>query len=254
QLFNYAYVDDASSMEEKLRGYQLLKDFNEYKGEDYFHGTVDSDIKLEFAEVETKLKHGSNAYNYFNGGVVLLTMPFKFDSHTVVKANSLISKIEGSTKLKTEYEFDTVDINNATLSKYFTVMSNDKHGAFYLLSPSFIKRLVGASVRFHELFNEEFSLISPDFKKRIEKNKKDGIEDEMNTATLEIEFKDNKVLILIRGQYDFLAPADLHTTVYCTKRLAVIEQQLNLIADLAKQLKLDYLTDRKQAYNKIEEN
>jgi len=245
QLFDYTYEDSADSMEEKLRGYQLLKGFNRYKGEDYFYGIVDNDIKLEFAEVDVSLRNGNEEYHGFAGGVVLLTMPFSFNSHTVVNSKALKSNVKNIYK-----DLDKIKTDKPILSKYFTVMSNDKHRAFQLLSSSFTKILTDTSVRLHELFNEEFSALSPDFEQRIEGNKKEGIDDEMNTATLEIEVKDNKVLILIRGQYDFLAPADLKTSVYCTQRLAVIEQQMELIANLARQLKLDYLKERKMAVNK----
>tara|TARA_Y100001960_G_C14774637_1_gene882306 strand:- start:329 stop:1342 length:1014 start_codon:yes stop_codon:yes gene_type:complete len=222
-IFNYTYTNKPDMLEKRVEGYKLLGDFHTYKGEDHLAGVNKDGINLDYEEAEV---YGD--LNNFKGGIVVLEMPKQFRKRVVVKSNAVF---RDSSEIK--IGMNKANINDKTFNKYFSVYSEDASYAEKLITPKLMKKIIDASKKLHDLFNEEFMLIAPHFHHQIE-SYNNTTDHKMATATLELEFVGNKVLLLLRGQYDFLAPANLEHSVYCSQRLSVIEQEFKTIESIAR--------------------
>jgi hypothetical protein len=223
KLFNLNYINEKDYLKEKLKNFKLLGNYNTYFGEDYLHGTIDKNIKLEFEEAGII---GDDIQ--FKGGVVLLEMPFSFKQHIIIKSKFVYQEHSSN-----EVHLDKITTNNNIFNEYFDIFSNKKTDEENILTDKLLNTIFETSAKLYDLFNTEFLYIATEY------HNKDLIElkDKMEGSALEIEFKDNKVLILLRGQYNILEPANLDESVYCTHRLSVIEKEFNLIQKLAKTIK-----------------
>lgn len=220
ELFNLNYLNKKDCLQNKLKSFKLLQNYHTYMGEDYLHGFIDKNIKFEFEEAGII---GKNIK--FKGGVVLLKMPFSFKQHIIIK-----SKFVYQAHSSNEIYLKKINSKHDNFNKYFNILSNKKTDEENILTDKLLDTIIETSAKLYDLFNAEFLYISPKYKN----NKIVDFKDKINGSALEIEFKNNKVLILLRGQYNILAPADLYESVYCKNRLSVIEQELNLIQNLAK--------------------
>lgn len=223
ELLDYEYVNKKDMLESKLEGFRLLGDYHTYFGEDYLHGTVNKNINLEFEEVEV-----IGDLNNFKGGVILLEMPTKFKGRAVIKSKAVFR--DSSTL---EENLELIESTDKNFNKYFEVLTNNEKQAKLILTNKLMKKIIDTSTKLHDLFNEEFLDIAPHYHHEIEAYKK-TTENKMATAAVELEFRDNKVLILLRGQYNLLAPATLDKSVYGEKRLSVIEQEFKAIESIVK--------------------
>lgn len=238
ELFNFDYLGEKSVYKD-LKDFSILNNFDFCVNEDYFSGDMDN-VKFEFTELRTIFDKANDADKVFKGCAALLTFEDDFKSNITIKSDHWHEQNNKSAKSKLE----KVEINNSEFNKYFTIKSDNADYAKALVNDKIIDKLIEYSVDLHVLFNEEFVNLAPEFKKQIDANKKDGIDDEMATSVLELEVKDNQLLILMRGQHDFLAPNDINTSVYDTSSLAVIEKQINVVKDITNLFKLSMLKNK----------
>lgn len=223
ETFGYEYTAKPDFLEYRLEGFKLIGDYHTYFGEDYLSGTINKNIKMEFEEAEI-----IGDVNVFKGAVVLLQMPSPVKKRIVIKSKAVY---KNNNELYNSLQKSNIE--DKRFAKYFDVLCEDKTYAESLITNKLMKSIVETSKKLHDLFNEEFLLISPDYDHHI-KGYNNTIDHKMSTGTLEIEMIGDKVLFLLRGQYDFLAPASLDSSVYCSKRLSVIEQEFKAIESIAK--------------------
>lgn len=228
-LFNYEYTNQEDMLDRKLEHYKLIGDYHTFFGEDYLSGVIDKDIKMEFEEIDV-----IGDLNNFKGGAVLLEMPNKFKGCIIIKAKAVFRD-----SAKIEEGLEKLYITNQLFDRHFDVYTNNLNDAEKLITDKLMKKILDTSKKLHDLFTEEFLHLAPQYNHAIN-GYKNNVERKMSTATLELEIKDNKVLMLLRGQYDILAPAHLSETAYCVKRLSVIEQEFKAVESIAKLIKQSY--------------
>lgn len=223
KTFGYNYTGQKDMLEYKLENFKLLGNFHTYFGEDYLSGTINKKIKMEFEEVEV-----IDDLNNFKGAAILLEMPSPVKKRIIIKSKAVF---RNSKQLDNGLQKASVEDNS--FAKYFEVLCKDKAYVESIITNKLMKKIIETSKKLHDLFNEEFLVISPQYNHNI-KGYNSTVDHKMSTATLEIEMVGNKVLLLLRGQYDFLATANLDSSVYCEKRLSVIEQEFKAIESIAK--------------------
>lgn len=182
--------------------------FSKQQSEDHIRGKVE-DICFEFCELTLKSRGSKSDKIQFKGGVVIMTMPFSFESHTVVSQDygSLGNTMAGIKKPR-------VKLESVTFEAMFEVYSHDQHYARYLLSPAVMERLV----ELEQLFRKT-----------------------ARGSGLSIEFKANKVLIMASYFGNLFDTVDINLPTHDMSKIPQLQQELVLITGIIKQLKLDYL-------------
>ena len=107
--------------------------FTSEEYDDIFYGSY-KDVGIEIIEPEYDVGSGKNRRTVFNGVIIKLDMNKTFNSHTVIKPNSLIHTAPSSDLRHTELE-------DVEFNKKFDVYTNDEVDARYLITPSFMERL-----------------------------------------------------------------------------------------------------------------
>lgn len=129
-----------------FRQYDLLPVFNRKHFEDHFSGEVDGcDFELYEAHLEQRRRSKNRTYyvTVFRGVLMRITFPRKVEGVTVITRdqgwlNSLqkLSRSFGSTKL------ERIGLVDPRFEKAFEVYGNDQVLARYMLTPSFMERLL----------------------------------------------------------------------------------------------------------------
>lgn len=129
-----------------FRQYDLLPVFNRKHFEDHFSGEVDGcDFELYEAHLEQRRRSKNRTYyvTVFRGVLMRITFPRKVEGVTVITRdqgwlNSLqkLSRSFGSTKL------ERIGLVDPRFEKAFEVYGNDQVLARYMLTPSFMERLI----------------------------------------------------------------------------------------------------------------
>ncbi|HAG52661.1 MAG TPA: hypothetical protein DCL21_02630 [Alphaproteobacteria bacterium] len=264
KAYGFTYPDNIKNVKLDFKYSAFYKILKRSVVEDYFYGKVDDNIHLEFIDFK---RFGSSTISTssrdkqtpYEATAVVLTMPFKFDSYTAIttKSSSLLTSnniLQLATKslaMLVEKHLSVVipeikkkgapkvNLDSQKLAEICNVYSDNVHDAYYLLSPAFIDRFI-------ELKRYCMKTIIPGAE-----NMPEAYGDSMIPAPIEMEFIGNKVVILFPVNYDFIDCVLESEDVSDAKAVVIIENQIALISNLVSQLKLDYLTDRKQAYNKI---
>lgn len=223
QMFGYNYLNKSDILQNELDNFKLIGDYHTYFGEDYMYGKIDKNIDMQFEE-----SHLIGPFNNFKGGIMLLKMPENTNGRIVIRSKAIFRD-----NANMDRGLERLEIRDKTFEKYFEVLTTDIKMADNIITDKLMKKIVETSKKLHDLFNEEFLQISPAFQHRIDSYKSTA-DRKMETATLEIEFRNNQILFLLRGQYDILAPVGLAKSVYCEDRLSVIEQEFKALESLVK--------------------
>ena len=184
---------------------------NSQEGEDLFVGKVD-DVEIKFSEVKYKKVKFSEfrkkKTTQYQGLVVLLTFPFKFESHNIIS-----TKLKNTKSLNLDLKKARVD--DHTFSELYSVFTNNNADVSKILTPAALTRIIALTEKGYLL-------------------------DKYKNLNIEIEFLNNQVLIKLSSSEDMFEPLDLSISAYDKKSLAVIIKQVGILVNLAKQLKLDY--------------
>jgi hypothetical protein len=136
--------------------------------EDYFKGTH-KNVKMEFFELETFKMQGSGKnrreVNTFNGLVLILDFPKKFKGNTLIKID------KGFLGNMTTFAYERVKLEDPVFEEQFEVYSSDQIEARYLLTTSFMQRLLNLQ----KFYN----------------------------APIELNFSDNKLYMVIKTSHNF---------------------------------------------------
>ncbi|MCS6203845.1 DUF3137 domain-containing protein [Shewanella baltica] len=208
KLGDYRYSPDSCVNLDSVADFELMPRFSKQQSEDHIRGKVE-DISFEFCELTLKSRGSKSDKIQFKGGVVIMTMPFSFESHTVVSQDygSLGNTMAGIKKPR-------VKLESVTFEAMFEVYSHDQHYARYLLSPAVMERLV----ELEQLFRKT-----------------------ARGSGLSIEFKANKVLIMASYFGNLFDTVDINLPTHDMSKIPQLQLELVLITGIIKQLKLDYL-------------
>ena len=125
----------------------LIKKGNVFKSDDYIRGKYKgysfdrSDVLVQ--EVTKKGKDNTKVETYFHGNWSVLEFPKNFSNYLMLRENESVftSGPRGglfSGKPKThKIQFESIEFN-----EMFVAFAEDEHEAFYLLSPTFMNRLI----------------------------------------------------------------------------------------------------------------
>ncbi len=145
----------------------IIPDYNSQHTEDYVKGSY-KDVVLELVEAKLSWRSGKKRDGRekvrFKGVIILLSMNKNFSGKTIVKRDAgMISNwvTDKTTKLK------KVSLEDSVFEKKFEVYSSDQVEARYLVTTSFMQRLLELSVSFGDLglecsfYNDKLLLMVP---------------------------------------------------------------------------------------------
>lgn len=151
----------------------------------------------------------------FKGCMVKLTMPFDFNSHTIVQqdrgkvANWLTKDPKATQK---------VELENNYFEQAFEVFSTDQVLARYILTPVMMEQILALYTMFMQ---------------------------KADAQGFECEFIDSTAIFLISYKTNLIEPAWISQSAYDIDALPLIEQELELLTSISKQLNLDLMAARK---------
>lgn len=211
---DFTYSLKSRVTKEELKAWAIAPNFDYLKTEDYISGTIDN-MGFEFSELLLERGGRNGRSTMFQGCIVTLTMPFDFNSHTMVKQDlgkvaNWLSKAPKTTK--------KVALENVVFENVFEVFSTDQVLARYILTPVMMEQLLS-------LYNM--------FMKKA------------NATCLECEFVGNKAVFFIRYRENLIEPAWISQSAYDLNALPLIEQEIELLTSISKQLNLDLMASRK---------
>jgi len=233
-LLKHLVCNDSGKLH-KDATYPDLKDFGLYFNENTtgmsggFSCNIEG-IDLDFYDISS---HDSQKVGKFNGAVCLLTLPFEFNSHTKIVRDKgrVLNYIKKSSKLS------QVRLDNTEFEKKFEVYTNNNQNAFYLITPKVMEHLL----KIQKIIEY----------KSFKGNKFSNFMYNSSNPGISLEFKGNKLLILLKFGNEIIEPASVFKSALELKNLDKTFAELDMIVSLVKQLKLDYLKDRKTAVDKI---
>jgi len=140
---DFTYQEEGELSAEKMCNSGIIPDFRDEDREDYVRGTRHG-IRLELTETKlTKERYIGKlrqTVTVFRGMLLLLTVNKPFAGQTVLKQDqggvlNFFSKPAGSA-------YETVKLEDPEFERIFEVYSTDQVEARYLLTPSFMERLI----------------------------------------------------------------------------------------------------------------
>ena len=138
---NLQWTSDYYLSGEYLEASGVVPKYTTDSYDDIFSG-VHRGVDIEMVECELLRGSGKNRTTVFDGVVVRLDMNKKFKSHTVVTPNALFHFSPVSGLRQTTLE-------DVQFEKKFDVFTNDEVEARYLITPTFMERLMGVQTAFH---------------------------------------------------------------------------------------------------------
>jgi len=140
--FHYSETSRYNDPMAKLEPSKIVPSYDRESCEDFIKGSY-KDVRLELFEAHLEDERRSNNSNHyttvFRGLVVHLSMNKAFRGQTIIKRD--IGKIGGFFRSKVS-QLSQVKLEDPKFEKLFDVFSNDQIEARYLLTPSFMERLI----------------------------------------------------------------------------------------------------------------
>ncbi|MBQ8465812.1 MAG: DUF3137 domain-containing protein [Alphaproteobacteria bacterium] len=116
---------------------QLISGFNRHSGDDYFCGTY-KDVRMIISEEHLSKKHNKGESTIFEGIIILLDFPKKFNGQTVVLKDWGHFNFLHTTEKKLE----RIKLEDIIFEKEFEVYGTDQIEARYLLTTAFMERML----------------------------------------------------------------------------------------------------------------
>lgn len=203
-----------------LANFAICPTYDYIKTEDYLTGKLD-DIAFEFCELELNKQSDKKQVRVFKGGIVILTMPFHFNSHTIVKRDfgKVLNWLTKDASIS-----EKVALENPTFEAQFEAYSNDQLMARYILTPRMMEQLMALE----SIFQKSAA-----------------------NCRIECEFVGNKAVFMLRYKDNLLEPAWIEDSAYALNALPLIEKELQALTSIASQLNLDLMAARRVASSNI---
>lgn len=212
--FSYSLTSEIKK--DEIKKLAISPSFDHIETEDSIVGELDN-IGFQFCELKLERSGNNGRHTMFKGCMVKLTMPFDFNSHTIVQqdrgkvANWLTKDPKATQK---------VELENNYFEQAFEVFSTDQVLARYILTPVMMEQILALYTMFmHKAGAQSF----------------------------ECEFIDNIAIFLISYKANLIEPAWISQSAYDIDALPLIEQELELLTSISKQLNLDLMAARKMS-------
>lgn len=210
---SFTYTEKASvNLKELGSNSDILPKFTDHESSDHVKGRI-SDVDIELFEATlieriVKRRNGKRETKSkirFQGVMIMLSMNKNFSGKTLVRQDK--GAIMNAFKGKFSEKYDNVQLEDPVFEKEFETYSSDQVEARYLLTPTFMERLLSLS----------------------------GIFD----GTSECSFFDNKLLIKIETEKDFFKVSSLRKPVNFTYDINLILKEMKNVLSIIKILQLD---------------
>jgi hypothetical protein len=154
------YEPDSFLTEQRYNESQLFSSADRYNGEDYFEGMIDK-THVTFSELHTQrriqTKDSTTYETIFQGVLLIADFNKHFNGTTLVQpdfAERFLGKWLGAGLQRLASRLQVVKLENAEFEKYFVVNSSDQIEARYLISTSFMERILKLRAK----YDKEISL------------------------------------------------------------------------------------------------
>jgi len=171
---DYAYNKNGMPSVDILKSSDIIPSHNRQRTEDYIKGEYKGvSIEITEAHLETERKNSkdSKAKTVFKGIFILLSMHKKFKGKTIIKRDK---GAIGNWFGKKFSSLENVQLEDPVFEKQFEVYSNNQIEARYLLTTSFMERLLELSAVFGEkgiqasFYDDKLLMMIPSGKNRFE--------------------------------------------------------------------------------------
>ena len=207
EKFHYSHDVDIN-LKDLDKKAKIIPRYDNYSLEDHVIGHFD-DLNFEIFEAQLIQNSGSGmqqrSMTVFKGPIISIEMNKNFTSKTVIRSNSLTSKLFSS--------YERLTLEDPIFEKEFDVYTTDQIEGRYLLTTSFMERLLHLS----EFFDSQ----------------------------IECSFFDNKLLIMANAPQRNLfesSSASIHSPINLAQDLNNIITEMGLIKEIVTILKLDEKT------------
>ncbi|WP_100913348.1 DUF3137 domain-containing protein [Pseudoalteromonas spongiae] len=210
--FSYSLTSEIKK--DEIKKLAISPSFDHIETEDSIVGELDN-IGFKFCELKLERSGNNGRHTLFKGCMVKLTMPFNFNSHTIVQqdrgkvANWLTKDPKATQK---------VELENTYFEQAFEVFSTDQVLARYILTPVMMEQILALYTMFMK---------------------------KADAQSFVCEFIDNTAIFLISYKANLIEPAWISQSAYDIDALPLIEQELELLTSISKQLNLDLMAARK---------
>lgn len=209
----------------------IIPKYHSCKMEDYISGDLDGvELKMFQAYLTKRESTGGNSTSskktVFKGIIISLSMNKNFSGKTVVKKD--VGKIGNLFKGRDLSDLQRVKLESSEFEKDFEVYSSDQIEARYLLTPTFMERLL----KFPELFSGNSTKIGI------------GILTHKlsHPCVVECSFYDDQVLITVSTDKDFFEVASVKQSVDFKNDANIIMEEIKQIEEIVEVLKLNQKT------------
>lgn len=219
----FRYSLTSKIKKDEIKKLAISPSFDHIEAEDSIVGELDN-IGFQFCELKLERSGNNGRHTMFKGCMVKLTMPFNFNSHTIVQqdrgkvANWLTKDPKATQK---------VELENNYFEQAFEVFSTDQVLARYILTPVMMEQILALYTMFMK---------------------------KADAQSFECEFIDNTAIFLISYKANLIEPAWISQSAYDIDALPLIEQELELLTSISKQLNLDLMAARKVSSAQLAEN
>lgn len=220
---DFSYINVNQSFIENLKECAMLPHYTEAISSNYIVGTY-KNVKIELSEAKFTSRAGRNELVAFNGFLILLNMNKNFHGNTFIVNNrnkNFFTKWLNTAESKKWFKENLKKITNATLEtinledpifrKEFIVFSTDQVESRYLLTTSFMERLINLNKL-------------------------------LGSHGLQCSFYNNKILIMINSKKDLFSTSSIFRRVDVKKDCTNILLRMNEIFHIIDILGLDKKT------------
>ncbi len=221
---DFTYDQKGLGSVRSLKSSGIIPSYDRESTEDYVRGEYEG-VSIELTEAHLEDKHrdskGRTSYStVFKGIFVRLSMHKNFKGKTIIKRDS--GGIGNWLTDKTN-ALENVKLEDPVFEKQFEVYSSDQIEARYLLTTSFMERLLKLSSTFGD---DEIAGINipKSFRER---------------RGLQASFYDDKLLIMIPTQKDRFEPASIFIPATFEAEINIVLGEMNQIFQIVHMLKLN---------------
>jgi hypothetical protein len=195
---------------EKLKQSRVFKDFDHQKSEDFINGQL-NDLNFNFAEVHLLKNSDKKTITIFNGEIAEIQMHKNFHGQTIiVEENQHANTSNGFLGIGADpnKKFELVQLEDPVFEKTYKVYSTDQIEARYILTTSFIERLL----KLREFYNG---------------------------ARLRVSFYNKSVMIAVSSNRDLFEPKGIKESAINTDDIHKFLAEINEYQELINILKLN---------------
>jgi hypothetical protein len=207
-FFGLEYSPEKQIETDDFRSSKLFTSFTSCSSEDNFTGKLEG-LNFSLTEVNLSKKQNKSSIEIFNGEIVEIEMLKNFNGHTVLSEENQHLNISTSIfSKKTDSEFEQVNLEDPEFERIYKVYSTDQIEARYLLTTSFMERVLNL--------------------KKILGNPK-----------IKISFLNKNILIAISSYRNLFEPKGVSHSVYDLSDIYKFLEEINEYKKLIQTLKLN---------------